>query len=45
MRHKEDKSYEEISEALDLPLGTIKARIFRARELLNKELKEILQSK
>ena len=45
MRHKDDKSYEEIAEELDLPLGTIKARIFRARELLNKELKEILQSK
>lgn len=45
LRHREDKSYEEISEELNLPLGTIKARIFRAREILNRELKEILQSK
>jgi RNA polymerase sigma factor (sigma-70 family) len=44
MRHKEDKSYEEIAEVLDLPLGTVKARIFRAREMLNKELKDILES-
>lgn len=42
LRHKEEKSYEEISEILDLPLGTVKAQIFRAREILNKKLKEIL---
>ena len=42
MRHKEEKSYEEISEELKLPIGTVKARIFRAREILNKELQEIL---
>ena len=39
MRHMEEKSYQEISETLDLPLGTIKAHLFRARELLNKYLK------
>ncbi|MEX0685658.1 MAG: sigma-70 family RNA polymerase sigma factor [Balneolales bacterium] len=39
MRHMEEKSYQEISELLDLPLGTIKAHLFRARELLNKYLK------
>jgi len=42
MRHQEEKSYEEISELLDLPLGTVKARIFRAREMLNKALRNIL---
>ena len=41
MRHTEEKSYEEISEILELPLGTVKARIFRARELLNKSLRKI----
>lgn len=40
LRHKEEKSYEEIAEILNLPLGTVKAQIFRARELLNKMLKE-----
>lgn len=44
MRHQEEKPYEEISELLDLPLGTIKARIFRAREMLNKTLRKIVHS-
>ena len=39
MRHVEETSYEEISEELDLPIGTVKAHIFRARELLYKQLK------
>ena len=38
-RHKDNKSYEEIAEALSIPLGTVKARIFRARELLKKKLR------
>ena len=42
LRHNEEKSYEEIAEILDLPLGTVKARIFRAREMLKKELRDIL---
>jgi RNA polymerase sigma-70 factor (ECF subfamily) len=42
LRHKEEKSYEEIAEIMNLPLGTVKAQIFRAREILNKNLKEIL---
>src|SRR5699024_8442693 len=29
-RHMEEKSYQEIAETLDLPLGTVKAHIFRA---------------
>jgi RNA polymerase sigma factor (sigma-70 family) len=45
MRHQEDKSYEEIAAELDLPLGTVKARIFRARELLNRELKDMLSER
>ena len=39
MRHSEEKSYEEISQILNIPLGTVKARIFRAREMLKKKLK------
>ncbi len=42
LRHREDKSYEEISEILNLPLGTVKAQIFRAREILNRKLRSML---
>jgi RNA polymerase sigma factor (sigma-70 family) len=40
MRHQEELSYEEIAERLNLPLGTVKAHIFRAREMLNKFLRD-----
>lgn len=40
-RHKDDKSYEEIADLLGVPVGTVKARIFRARELLKKRLRSI----
>lgn len=40
-RHKQDKSYEQIAEILGIPVGTVKARIFRARELLKKKLKSL----
>ncbi len=39
MRHQQELSYEEIATELDLPLGTVKAHIFRARALLNKALR------
>ena len=32
-RHIEEKSYQEIAAELVIPLGTVKAHIFRAREL------------
>jgi RNA polymerase sigma-70 factor (ECF subfamily) len=41
-RHKDDKSYEEIADLLSIPIGTVKARIFRARELLKKKLKNAI---
>lgn len=33
-RYFEELSYEEIADELDLPLGTVKAQLFRAREFL-----------
>ena len=40
LRHSEDLDYEEIAKKLKLPLGTVKAHLFRGRELLNKYLIE-----
>ncbi len=34
MRYFEEKSYQEIAQELGIPLGTVKARLFRSRELL-----------
>lgn len=39
LRYFKEYSYEEISEELGLPLGTVKAQLFRARELLYNTLK------
>ncbi|HRR09648.1 MAG TPA: sigma-70 family RNA polymerase sigma factor [Rhodothermales bacterium] len=40
MRHQQEMSYEEIADELSLPLGTVKAHIFRAREMLYRFLKD-----
>ncbi|MCF0190210.1 MAG: sigma-70 family RNA polymerase sigma factor [Marinilabiliaceae bacterium] len=39
MRYFQELSYEEIAEQLELPLGTVKAQLFRSRELLFNILK------
>lgn len=39
MRYFQELSYEEIAQELDLPLGTVKAQLFRAREFLGNVLK------
>ncbi|HUW07622.1 MAG TPA: sigma-70 family RNA polymerase sigma factor [Williamwhitmania sp.] len=39
LRYFKEYSYEEIADELDLPLGTVKAQLFRARELLYNILK------
>lgn len=39
LRHAEERSYEEIAQMLDLPIGTVKAHIFRAREILYRQLR------
>jgi RNA polymerase sigma-70 factor (ECF subfamily) len=44
MRHLQERTYDEISAELDIPLGTVKAHIFRAREMLYKMLRDKLRS-
>jgi len=38
LRHIESRSYDEIAEILQLPLGTVKARIHRAHRLLREKI-------
>ncbi|MDQ3908010.1 MAG: sigma-70 family RNA polymerase sigma factor [Acidobacteriota bacterium] len=40
LRHAHDLSYDEIAEVTGLPLGTVKNRIFRAREAMRQPLRE-----
>ena len=40
LRYFYEYSYEEISEEMGLPIGTVKAQLFRARELLQNVLKD-----
>lgn len=42
LRELEDMSYEEIAEAMECPIGTVRSRIFRAREAIDKKLKPLL---
>ncbi len=40
LRYFEELAYEEIAEKLNLPLGTVKAQLFRARDLLQNIMKD-----
>lgn len=40
LRYFEELSYEEIAEQLDLPLGTVKAQLFRAKDMLYNHMKD-----
>jgi len=42
LRELEDMSYEEIAEVMNCPIGTVRSRIFRAREAIDKKLKPLL---
>ncbi len=41
MREYEGMSYEDISAIMECPVGTVRSRIFRARESIDKEVKNI----
>lgn len=41
LRYFQERSYEEIAKELDLPIGTVKAQLFRARDLLYHTLRNM----
>jgi len=43
LREIEGMSYEEIAEVMDCPIGTVRSRIFRAREAIDRELRPLLE--
>jgi RNA polymerase sigma-70 factor (ECF subfamily) len=43
LREIEGMSYEEIAEVMDCPIGTVRSRIFRAREAIDLELRPLLE--
>jgi RNA polymerase sigma-70 factor (ECF subfamily) len=42
LRELEGMSYEEIASAMECPIGTVRSRIFRAREAIDKRLRPLL---
>lgn len=43
LREIEGLSYEEIAEVMECPVGTVRSRIFRAREAIDKRIQPMLQ--
>jgi RNA polymerase sigma-70 factor (ECF subfamily) len=43
LRELEGLSYEEIAAAMDCPVGTVRSRIFRAREAIDHRLREVFE--
>jgi RNA polymerase sigma-70 factor (ECF subfamily) len=43
LRHRHHCRYDEIARITQLPMGTVKNRIFRAREILKVELADFLE--
>ncbi len=44
LREIEGLSYEEISETMNCPIGTVRSRIFRAREAISQKVKPLLEN-
>ena len=44
LREIEGLSYEEISELMNCPIGTVRSRIFRAREAISQKVKPLLEN-
>jgi RNA polymerase sigma-70 factor (ECF subfamily) len=42
LREVDGLSYEEIAEAMNCPIGTVRSRIFRAREAIDEQLRPLL---
>ena len=42
LREIEGLSYDEIAAAMDCPIGTVRSRIFRAREAISQRVKPLL---
>ena len=45
MREIEGMSYEDIAQAMDCPIGTVRSRIFRAREAIAEQLRPLLDTR
>lgn len=44
LREYDDLSYEEIAEVMECPVGTVRSRIFRAREMVDEKIKPLVET-